>query len=81
MGTWPTSAFLTIAEVRELLYVSSRQGYAVLRSGDLPAIQIGGRGVWRIGAGELEAYIQRHYRLFAVEGVARRGGGRRVGAG
>ena len=32
-----------------------------MRSGELPAIKIGGRGEWRIEASELEAYIQRKY--------------------
>jgi hypothetical protein len=32
-----------------------------VRSGDLPAIQVGGRGQWRIESTELEAYIQRLY--------------------
>jgi len=32
-----------------------------VRSGELPAIKIGGRGEWRIEASELEAYIQRKY--------------------
>lgn len=53
--------FLPLAEVAEVLGVSSSQVYALVRSGDLPAIKIGGRGQWRVEAGELEAYIQRCY--------------------
>jgi prophage regulatory protein len=34
---------------------------SLVRSGELPAIQIGGRGVWRVERTELEAYIQRQY--------------------
>jgi hypothetical protein len=32
-----------------------------VRSGELPAIKIGGRGQWRVEATELENYIQRMY--------------------
>ncbi len=53
--------FLTLADVTEVLNISSPQAYALVRSGELPAIQIGGRGVWRVEASELEAYIQRQY--------------------
>lgn len=30
-------------------------------SGELPAIQVGGRGQWRVEIAELEAYIARRY--------------------
>ncbi|HEY3436155.1 MAG TPA: helix-turn-helix domain-containing protein [Actinotalea sp.] len=53
--------FLTLADVTEVLNISAPQAYALVRSGELPAIQIGGRGVWRVEASELEAYIQRMY--------------------
>ena len=53
--------FLTLADVAELLNVSAAQTYALVRSGDLPAIKVGGRGQWRVEASELEAYIQRMY--------------------
>ncbi|MFW7413646.1 helix-turn-helix domain-containing protein [Demequina sp. SO4-18] len=53
--------FLKIEDVQEILNVSSQQAYALVRSGDLPAIQVGGRGIWRIEASELEAYIERQY--------------------
>lgn len=56
-----TARFLTLADVTEILNISSPQAYALVRSGELPAIQIGGRGVWRVEASELEAYIQRMY--------------------
>ena len=32
-----------------------------MRSGELPAIKVGGRGQWRVEATELETYIQRMY--------------------
>ena len=53
--------FLQLAEVSEILNISSAQAYALVRSGELPAIKIGGRGQWRVEATELEAYIQRMY--------------------
>jgi len=56
-----TSRFLTLADVTEVLNISSTQAYALVRSGELPAIQVGGRGQWRVEASELEAYIQHRY--------------------
>lgn len=53
--------FLTLADVTEVLNISPQQAYALLRSGELPAIQIGVNGQWRIEAEQLEAYIQRMY--------------------
>lgn len=54
--------FLTVADVAETLNITGTQVYALLRSGELPAIQLGGKNVWRIEAEELERYIQRMYR-------------------
>jgi excisionase family DNA binding protein len=53
--------FLQLADVAEILNISSAQAYALVRSGDLPAIKIGGRGQWRVEASLLEEYIQRLY--------------------
>lgn len=53
--------FLKLSDVQEILNISSPQAYALVRSGDLPAIQVGGRGQWRVESAELEAYIQRQY--------------------
>jgi excisionase family DNA binding protein len=53
--------FLTLADVAEILNVSAAQAYALVRSGDLPAIKIGGRGQWRVETTELEGYIERGY--------------------
>lgn len=57
----PSSRFLTLADVAEVLNVTSRQVYALVRSGELRGIQIGGRGQWRVEDVELEDYIQRQY--------------------
>ena len=53
--------FLSLADVAETLNVSASQVYALVRSGTLPAIKVGGRGQWRIEADELERYIARQY--------------------
>ena len=57
----PTQRFLQLTEVSEILNISSAQAYALVRSGELPAIKVGGRGQWRVEATELENYIQRMY--------------------
>jgi excisionase family DNA binding protein len=53
--------FLTLTDVAEELQISSSQTYALVRSGELPAIQIGGRGQWRVEQAMLEKYIQDKY--------------------
>jgi excisionase family DNA binding protein len=57
----PTPRFLQLADVAEILATSSAQVYALVRSGELPAIKIGGRGQWRVEASELERFIERMY--------------------
>lgn len=56
-----TPRFYTLADVAELLNISMSTTRALVNSGDLPAIQIGGKNTWRVEASELEAYIQRQY--------------------
>ena len=53
--------FMRLEDVAEELNVNMPQVRSLVRSGELPAIQIGGRGVWRVERTELEAYIQRQY--------------------
>ena len=53
--------FLTIADVAEYLNVSAGQIRTLIRNGELPAIQVGGRGQWRISTEHLEQYIERCY--------------------
>lgn len=53
--------FLTLADVGEVLNVTVRQVYALVRSGELRGIQIGGRNQWRVEKDQLEDYIQRQY--------------------
>lgn len=53
--------FLQLADVAEVLSVSDTQVYALVRSGELRAIKLGGRGRWRVERTELQAYIDRMY--------------------
>ncbi|MFK5585032.1 MULTISPECIES: helix-turn-helix domain-containing protein [unclassified Serinicoccus] len=53
--------FLTLTDVSETLNVSLSQVKALVRSGELAGVKLGGRGVWRVEASELESYIQRMY--------------------
>lgn len=53
--------FIPLSEVCEVLDISSAQAYALVRSGELPAIKVGGRGQWRVETAQLEDYIQRMY--------------------
>lgn len=53
--------FMTLADVAETLQVSAAQAYALVRSGELPAIKVGGRGQWRVEISVLEDYIQGKY--------------------
>lgn len=55
------SRFLTLTDVTEILNVSMPQAYALVHNGDLRAMQIGGRGQWRVSQDDLEDYIQRMY--------------------
>lgn len=53
--------FLTLSDVADVLNISASQTYALVRSGALPAIKIGGRGQWRVEREQLESYIERMY--------------------
>ena len=54
------------AEVARVLNVTVTQVYTLMRSGDLPALKIGKKGVWRVSRETLEAY------LAELEAAARR---------
>lgn len=54
-----STRFLTIADVAEQLQLSAQAVRALIRTGDLPAIQVGARKLWRIEDQALEDYIQR----------------------
>jgi excisionase family DNA binding protein len=51
--------FFTLEDVATYLNVSVPQVYALVRSRTLPAVKIGGRGVWRVDREQLDAYIER----------------------
>lgn len=53
--------FVPLEYIMDELSISRSQAYALVRTGDLRAIQVGGRGQWRISLDELEAYIERAY--------------------
>src|SRR5690242_6860722 len=57
----PTPRFLTLDDVAEILNVSWSQAYALVRRKELIAIQIGGRGQWRVEVDQLERFIQQKY--------------------
>ena len=52
---------MQMSEVAEELSVSLSQVYHMVRSGELPAIKVGGRGQWRIERVRLEQYIEHKY--------------------
>lgn len=56
-----TPRFLTLTDVAETLNITMSQTKALVRGGSLPALKIGGRGVWRVEASMLEDYIERMY--------------------
>ena len=53
--------FLMLSDVADILNISASQTYTLVRTGDLPAIKIGGRGQWRVERAELENFIKRMY--------------------
>ena len=57
----PEPRFLKLTDVADALNISASQTMSLVRSGELPAIKIGGRGQWRVEARELEQYISRMY--------------------
>lgn len=58
----PRPRFLPIEQVAEELNVGTPVVRALLKTGELRGIQVGGRGLWRIGLTDIEDYIQEAYR-------------------
>jgi excisionase family DNA binding protein len=56
-----TPRFYTLNDVAALLASTEAQAYALVRSGDLPAIKIGGRGQWRVEVTVLDEWIWQQY--------------------
>jgi excisionase family DNA binding protein len=54
-----TPRLLTLEDVATYLSVSVAQVYALVRSGALPAVKIGGRGVWRVDRKQLDDYVDK----------------------
>ena len=61
-----TPRFYTLNDVATLLASTEAQAYALVRSGDLPAIKIGGRGQWRIEVSVLDEWIAKQYERTAT---------------
>jgi excisionase family DNA binding protein len=59
--TKPPPRFLLLDGVAVELSTSKAQVYAMVRSGELPAIKVGGRGQWRVERTKLEGYIAKAY--------------------
>ena len=53
--------FLTLQQAGEELNVQRTTVMGLIKSGELPAIQVGGRGQWRIERNKLEEYITAAY--------------------
>jgi excisionase family DNA binding protein len=51
-----------LTDFSEELNISASQTYALVRIGELPAIQIGGRNQWRVERSTFEEYIQEAHR-------------------
>ncbi|MEA2433902.1 MAG: hypothetical protein QOG54_1359 [Actinomycetota bacterium] len=50
--------YLRLEDVAAYLSVSVPQVYALVRSGELPAVKIGGRGIWRVDRHKLDEYLE-----------------------
>ncbi|MEA2432654.1 MAG: hypothetical protein QOG54_111 [Actinomycetota bacterium] len=51
--------FWNLDDVAAYLSVSVPQVYALVRSGELPAVKIGGRGIWRVDRRKLDDYLEK----------------------
>ena len=57
--------FLTLAQVADELNVKQSLVQGLIRTGELRAFQVGGRGMWRIGRQDVENYITQAYQRTA----------------
>lgn len=64
--------FLTLQQAGEELNVQRTTVMGLIKTGELPAIQVGGRGQWRIERTKLEDYIATAYERARAE-IAREG--------
>ncbi|GEL95127.1 helix-turn-helix domain-containing protein [Cellulomonas composti] len=49
--------YLTLADVAEMLSISVGQVRTMVRTGELPAFQVGGRHFWRVDEADFETYV------------------------
>lgn len=66
---------MELNKAAEILDVSHPTVYALVRTGQLPAIKVGGRGQWRVEHDKLEEFIQASYQTTRAQigpGQARR---------
>jgi len=55
------SPFVSVATAAEILSVSISHTYALVRSGELPALRVGHGGPWRISTAALELFVTQRY--------------------
>ena len=60
--------FLTLQDVADELNISLSQTYALVRSGDLQGIQIGGRNQWRVERVKLEEFLSQESGCLSTTG-------------
>ncbi|MGW8566685.1 helix-turn-helix domain-containing protein [Isoptericola sp. NPDC055881] len=53
--------FLSVKDVADELAITETAVYTLLKTGEVPAIQVGPKRVWRIERAKLEEYIERQY--------------------
>lgn len=61
-----TSRFVDLATVADILAISVGKAYDLVRTGELPALQIGGRRQWRVETLVLETFIAHQYEQTAA---------------
>lgn len=62
MWVMPTSPrFLSVKVVAQELTITKTAAYTLLKTGEVPAIQVGPKRVWRIERAKLEEHIERQY--------------------
>jgi len=57
----PLGRFLTLADVAEILRLTTGEVLTLVRSGELPAIRLGSIGQWRVEHGVLDLFITDKY--------------------
>jgi len=64
LGGWrhcDLARFLSVKDVADELSTTETAVYTLLKTGEVPAIQVGPKRVWRIEREKLEEYIERQY--------------------